>query len=73
MDDKLIPAYIVTSAALLGIPMNAAREARVAVHLKRTAAMAAMLDDFDLAAHDEIAEIYSPSGFTSSKIGSSQL
>ena len=63
MDDKLIPAYIATSAALLGIPMDTARLERVAAHLQRTAAMAAMLDGADLAADDEIAEIYSPATF----------
>ncbi|MBC7608580.1 MAG: DUF4089 domain-containing protein [Polaromonas sp.] len=60
MDNKLIPDYISTSAALLGIPMDAARLERVAAHLQRTAAMAAMLDGADLAVHDEIAEIYNP-------------
>ena len=63
MDNSQIPAYITTSAALLGIPMDAARLQRVAAHLQRTAAMAAMLDGADLAVHDEIAEIYSPLAF----------
>ena len=69
MDDELIPAYIATSAALLGIPMDAARLARVAAHLQRTAAMAALLESADLAAHDELAEIYNPAAFPGSKDG----
>ena len=69
MDDKLIPAYIATSAALLGIPMDAARMARVAAHLQRTAAMAALLESADLSPHDELAEIYSPAAFPGSKDG----
>ena len=67
MDDELIPAYIRTSAALLGIPMDAARLARVAAHLQRTAAMAALLQGAALAVHDELAEIYSPAAFPSNK------
>ena len=69
MDDELIPAYITTSAALLGIPMDAARIARVTAHLQRTAAMAALLESADLAAHDELAELYSPAAFLGSKDG----
>ena len=73
MDDNLIPAYITTCAALLGIPMDAARTGRVAAHLKRTAVMAALLDAADLAAHDEIAEIYSPAAFLRLSSGHDQL
>ncbi len=73
MDDKLITAYITTSAALLGIPLDAARLERVTAHLQRTAAMAAMLDDADLALHDEIAEIYSPLAFLPSTDGHNKL
>ena len=73
MDDNLIPAYITASAALLGIPMDPARLERVAAHLQRTAAMAAMLDAFDLAVHDEIAEIYSPLALLPSIDGHSKL
>ena len=69
MDDELIPAYIATSAALLGIPMDAARLKRVAAHLQRTAAMAELLESAGLAPHDELAEIYSPAAFPGSKDG----
>jgi hypothetical protein len=73
MDNKLIPAYITTSAALLGIPMDAARLERVTAHLQRTAAMAALLESADLAVHDELAEIYSPAAFPGSKDGGCAL
>ena len=73
MDNKLIPAYITTSAALLGIPMDSARIERVATHMQRTAAMAALLDAADLAPHDEIAEIYSPAAFLSNIDGYQKL
>lgn len=66
MDDELIAAYITTSAALLGIPMDAARLARVTAHLRRTATMAALLEGADLATPDELAEIYSPAAFPGS-------
>ena len=67
MDNELIPAYIATSAAVLGIPMDEARLKRVAAHLQRTVAMAAMLEGANLAVHDELAEIYSPAAFPGSK------
>lgn len=56
-------AYVNSTASLLGLPMDAERAARVAAHLQRTAAMAALLDDAPLAPHHEIAEIYSPAAF----------
>ena len=67
MDDKLIPAYITASAALMGIPMNAARIERVAAHMQRTAALAALLEGTHLAVHEELVEIYSPAAFPGSK------
>lgn len=67
MDDEMIPAYVSASAALLGIPMNAARVGRVAAHMQRTAAMAALLEGTPVAMHDELAEIYSPAAFPGSK------
>lgn len=73
MDNLLIPAYISACAALLGIPMDAARIERVAAHMQRTAAMAALLDGVDLAAHEELAEIYSPATFPGSKDGHHKL
>ena len=55
--------YVTSSAVLLGIPMDAARAARVASHLQRTAAMAALLDAANLSVDDELAEVYCPAAF----------
>ena len=43
--------YVNSTADLLGIPMDAARADRVASHLQRTRAMAALLDAADLSAN----------------------
>ena len=53
-------AYVKASAAALGVPMDAARAQRVAGHLERTAALAALLERMPLAPEDELAEIFNP-------------
>lgn len=63
MNDDLLLEYVQATAALMGLPLDASRTLRVTSHLQRTAAMAAMLQGADLAPHDELAEIYSPSAF----------
>jgi hypothetical protein len=63
MNDTRMLAYVETTAALLKLPMDAARIERVAVNLQRTAAMAALLEAVPLTAHDELAEIYKPAAF----------
>jgi hypothetical protein len=73
MTDPRILAYVNATASLLGVPMDAERAARVAAHLQRTAAMAALLDDAPLAPHDEIAEIYSPAAFRPTEYVRKQL
>ena len=65
--------YVTSSAVLLGIPMDAARAARVASHLQRTAAMAALLDAANLSVDDELAEIYCPAAFKPHEFGRKQL
>lgn len=55
--------YVKAAAAAVNLRLDEARAARVAVHLHRTAAMAALLDDFPLAVHDEPAELYRPAPF----------
>ena len=52
-------AYVKASAALLRLPLDAARAQRVALHLERTAGLASLLEAFDMAPEDELAEIYS--------------
>ena len=54
--------YVQAAAAALALPLDAAQAQRVAVHLARTAVMAALLDGVEMAPHDEIAQIYDPTG-----------
>lgn len=63
MTDARMLAYVETTAALLRLPLDAARTQRVALNLQRTAAMAQLLDGVPLTAHDELAEIYRPAAF----------
>lgn len=53
-------AYVKASAAVLGIPLDDARAQRVAGHLERTAAMAALLEQVPLAPENELVEIFNP-------------
>lgn len=73
MNDTRMLAYVETTAALLKLPLDAARTQRVAVNLQRTAAMAALLDEVPLAAHDELAELYRPAAFPFNDDGRKQL
>ena len=59
--------YVNSTADLLGIPMDAARADRVASHLQRTRAMAALLDAAGLSVADELTEIYGPIAFKANK------
>jgi hypothetical protein len=65
--------YVNSTAAVLGIPMDAARAERVASHLQRTVAMAALLDGANLAVHDELTEIYCPAEFQTNEYGRKQI
>lgn len=60
MTEAEVLAYVQASAAALGLTLDEARAQRVAGHLQRTAAMARLLEQFPLAAEDELAEIYCP-------------
>lgn len=73
MNDTRMLAYVETTAALLKLPLDAARIQRVTVNLQRTAAMAALLEAMPLAAHDELAEIYRPAAFPPNDNGREQL
>ncbi|MEO8023103.1 AtzG-like protein [Polaromonas sp.] len=73
MNDTRLLAYVETMAALLKLPLDAARAQRVAVHLQRTAAMAALLEAAPLTVHDELAEIYRPAAFPPNDDGREQL
>lgn len=60
MNEAETLAYVKASAAALGVPMDTARALRVAGHLERTAALAALLERAPLAPEDELAEIFNP-------------
>ena len=70
MNEADVLNYVKSTAVLLGIPMDAARAARVASHLQRTAAMGALLDAANLSVDDELAEIYCPAAFKPNEFGS---
>jgi hypothetical protein len=59
-------AYVQAAAVAVDLPLSDAQAQRVAVHLQRTAGLAALLDGFELAPHDEPAEIYCPAPFQAS-------
>lgn len=73
MDNASTLNYVNSTAALLGVPMDAARAARVAAHLHRTRAMAALLDAADLPVAEELAEIYCPAAFNVNEYARKQL
>jgi hypothetical protein len=66
MRDADILGYVKAAAAALELPLDAVAAQRVAAHLARTAAMASLLDQGDLAPHDEPAEVFCPAPFPDS-------
>lgn len=73
MNEADVLNYVRSTATLLGIPVDDERARRVASHLQRTVAMAAMLDAANLPAHAELAEIYCPAPFKPNEYKSSML
>ena len=67
MNEAQTLAYVRAAAVAVGLPLDDAQAARVAVHLQRTAGMAALLDAFPLASHDEPAELFHPAPFDQSR------
>lgn len=63
MTDTQLLDYVQASAALQGLPLDAARAQAVAQHLARTAQLAALLEQAALSPEDELAEIYAPAPF----------
>lgn len=63
MTDEQTLAYVQAAAVAVDLPLSDAQAQRVATHLQRTAALAAVLDGFALTPHDEPAEIYCPAPF----------
>ncbi len=66
MNEAQTLAYVQAAAVAVDLPLSDAQAQRVAVHLQRTAGLAALLDGFELAPHDEPAEIYCPAPFQAS-------
>lgn len=67
MNEAQTLAYVQAAAVAVGLPLDDAQAARVAVHLQRTAGMAALLDAFPLVSHDEPAELFHPAPFDQSR------
>ncbi|MDR7150816.1 hypothetical protein J2W49_002779 [Hydrogenophaga palleronii] len=63
MNEAQTLAYVQAAAVAVDLPLDDAQAARVAVHLQRTAGMAALLDAFPLETHDEPAELFHPAPF----------
>ena len=57
--------YVRASARLQALPLGAAQIERVAGHLARTHAMAALLHAAEISPHDEPAEVFCPAPFPS--------
>jgi hypothetical protein len=55
--------YVKAAARAMNLPLDENAARTVAEHLGRTAAMATLIDGVDLAAEDELAEIYRPAPF----------
>jgi hypothetical protein len=62
-DDAAIAGYVRSAAHLLELPLDDAQVERVAGHLARTQAMAALLRDAPLLPEDEPAELFRPAPF----------
>lgn len=63
MNEAQTLAYVRAAAVALDLPLDDAQAARVAVHLQRTAGLAATLEAFPLAPHDEPAALFCPAPF----------
>ena len=63
MDAHQTLAYVKAAAAAVVLPLDDARAQRVAMHLGRTAELAAQLDAFELGVSEESAEIFCPAAF----------
>lgn len=63
MTEEHTLAYVQAAAVVVGLPLDDAQIARVAMHLQRTAGLAATLEAIPLAPHDEPAELFCPAPF----------
>jgi hypothetical protein len=63
MPTQDVLAYVKAAACFLELPLDASQATRVADHLQRSAAMAALLDAYPLVPEDEPAALYCPAPF----------
>jgi hypothetical protein len=63
MNNEQALAYVKAAAVAVGLPLDEARAQAVALHLGRTAAMAAQLEAFVLEVSEEPAEVFCPAAF----------
>jgi hypothetical protein len=63
MTEEQTLAYVKAAAVAVSLPLDDTQAARVAVHLQRTAGLAAALENLPLAPHDEPAELFCPAPF----------
>lgn len=63
MKDADVRDLVSANARALGLVLDEPQTARVAMHLQRTAAMAALLDAFPLHEADELVELFCPAPF----------
>jgi len=73
MTDEEVLNYVKASSVALGLTLDEAQQQRVAVHLARTARLAAQLAGLSLRVADEPAEIYCPLPFPTISIERVQL
>lgn len=69
MSHEAMREYVRAAAALQQLPLDEARVNAVAVHLQRTAAMAALLDGLPLEPHEEPVPLYQAWPFPNSSEG----
>jgi Protein of unknown function (DUF4089) len=58
--DAIDEAYVLQASRLAGIELTVEQLPRVVEHLRRTAALAALLEDFPLPVNEEIAPTWRP-------------
>ena len=63
MDPTEVLNYVKAAAVMLDVPLDAQRAERVAAHMTRTAALAALLDAVVIEVEDEPAELFRPAPF----------
>ena len=63
MTDAQVLTYVKAAAAMLELPLDDEQAGRVAVHLARTAVLAAQLDVVAMGVDDEPAQVYCPAPF----------